>query len=148
MTKSSKIVELELVRMNSVHSIDDSQKRIVDALSVSEWPTDAESCLIAMHLPASNIGELLQQADNNLNFWGVITTPEKRNGVFIQTNSGEKLVVVFNDSGAVRFAFLEGKRLVEYAVKYTSYLRCREKTFWPVLVMALSHGPSLVMGLP
>ena len=142
MTKSSESVELELEHMNRVnsnHPIDDSQK-IVDALSVSKLPTQSESGFISAQLPESNIRELLEQANNNLNFWGILTTPENPYGLLIETSSEVKLVVVFNDSGTVRFAFLEEGLLAEFAIRYTRCLRLRNNNpFWSTTVFAFGE---------
>jgi hypothetical protein len=108
---------------------------IVEKLSASNWPTQSESCLIASQLPNSNFVTLMQQADDKLNFWGVLTTPENPYGLLIETSSEAKLVVVFNDSGAVRFAFLEGL-FAEFAIRYTRFLPLRNNPFWSTMVFA------------
>jgi hypothetical protein len=146
MAASRQSFELQPMKKNSINynyprdkSIEQiTIERIVEVLSDSPFPTQSESCRIALKLPNSNIGSLLQQADNNLNFWGVLTTPEKQNGIFIQTRSEKKLVVVFNDNGAIRFAFLEG-RYAEFAIQYTRFLPFRNNPLWNILINAFGE---------
>ncbi len=149
MSFQTSVESIELERMDSVgyrnfgNYPDDPTKEKVtsdtirEELSHSPFPTSEEELLIARELPDSNIGALIEQA-NTINFWGILTTSSNVSGVLIQTNLESKLVVVFNDNGLIRFAFLEG-RYAAFAMKYTMFLRFRNTPLWTILRNTLSE---------